>query len=72
MLFLDGSRGLRCAPTPGYLLQPLRGKELLLFFKKHNRAEQSLLVSGFQIADIVFSNWQLATGNWQLNYVTAS
>jgi hypothetical protein len=26
IFFCDGSRGLRCAPTPGYLLYPLRGK----------------------------------------------
>jgi hypothetical protein len=38
--FWDGSRGFRCAPTPGYLLQPLRGKELQLILKDHNRAEQ--------------------------------
>jgi hypothetical protein len=35
MVFLGGSRGLRCAPTPGYLLQPLRGKRLRLFFNDH-------------------------------------
>jgi hypothetical protein len=40
MLFGDGSRGFRYAPTPGYLLQPLRGKELQLILKDHNRAEQ--------------------------------
>jgi hypothetical protein len=41
---------LRCAPTPGYLPQPLRGKELLLFFKKHNRAEQSQLKTIFIVS----------------------
>jgi len=35
IFFFHGSRGFRCAPTPGYLLQPLRGKELHLLFKDH-------------------------------------
>jgi hypothetical protein len=43
MIFWDGSRGFRCAPTPGYLLQPLWGKELDLFLKDHMKTLKNLV-----------------------------
>jgi hypothetical protein len=73
MIFLDGSRGFRCAPTPGYHLSPLRGKGLHLFLKDHNRAEKinpyllSPAAAGIQVQSNNLSGCDLEYENRRLN-----